>query len=116
MFPISCASFGLCLDFNVNLISFFIICTRLSLFGNTYITLMAQNSKTIRIIFLPKCMQKNCTFYAVFYTFFLRISVLSGKTRLALAMIFSGYFHINRPWWISPLFNFAKIRTNSKVI
>jgi len=61
-------------------------------------------------------MQKNRTFYAVFYTFFLRISVLSGKTRLALAMIFSGYFHINRPWWISPLFNFAKIRTNSKVI
>nr|DAL96165.1 MAG TPA: hypothetical protein [Caudoviricetes sp.] len=31
---------------------------------------MAQNSKTIRIIFLPKCTQKNCDFYAVFYTFF----------------------------------------------
>lgn len=102
MFPISCASFGLCFDFNVNLISFFIICTRLSLFGSTYITLMVQNCKTIRIIFLPKCTQKNCDFYTIFYTFFLRISLLSGKTKSALAMIFSGYFHINRPWWVSP--------------
>jgi len=33
-------------------------------FGSTYITLMAQNCKTIRIIFLPKCTQKNCDFYA----------------------------------------------------
>ena len=39
-------------------------------FGSTYITLAAQNSKTIRIIFLPKCTHKNCDFYAVFYTFF----------------------------------------------
>ena len=70
VFPISCASFGLCYDSNVNLISFFIIYTRLSLFGSTYITLMAQNSNTIRIIFLPKCTQKNYDFYAVFYTFF----------------------------------------------
>lgn len=111
MFPISCASLGLYFDSNVNLISFFIICTHLSLFGSTYITLTAQNSKTIRIIFLPKCTQKNYAFYAVFYTFFLRISVLSGKTKSALAMIFCGYFYINRPWWVSPLFNSAKIRT-----
>nr|DAM84847.1 MAG TPA: hypothetical protein [Caudoviricetes sp.] len=66
-------------------------------FGSTYITLTAQNSKTIRIIFLPKCTQKNCDFYAAFYTFFLRISVLSGKTKSAKVMTFSGYFHINRP-------------------
>nr|DAU12328.1 MAG TPA: hypothetical protein [Caudoviricetes sp.] len=77
------------------MISFFIICTRLSLFGSTYITLMAQNSKTIRIIFLPKCTQKNCAFYAAFYMFFLRISVLSGKTKSAKVMTFSEYFHIN---------------------
>lgn len=115
MFPISCASFGLCFDFNVNLISFFIICTRLSLFGSTYITLMAQNSKTIRIIFLPKCTQKNCDFYAAFYTFFLRISVLSSKTKSALAAVFCGYFYINRPWWVSPLFNSAKIRTKGVI-
>lgn len=79
------------------------------------ITLMAQNSKTIRIIFLPKCTQKNCAFYAAFYMFFLRISVLSGKTKSALAMIFSGYFHINRPRWVSPLFNSAKIRTKGVI-
>ena len=103
MFPISYASFGLCFDSNVNMISFFIIYTRLSLFGSTYITLMAQNSKTIRIIFLPKCTQKNCDFYAAFYMFFLRISVLSGKTKSTLATVFCGYFHINRPWWVSPL-------------
>ena len=115
MFPISCASFGLCFDSNVNPISFFIICTRLSLFGSTYITLTAQNSKTILIIFLPKCTQKKCAFYAAFYMFFLRISVLSGKTKSALAMIFSGYFHINRPWWVSPLFNSAKIRTKGAI-
>ena len=115
MFTISCASFGLCFDSNVNLISFFIICTRLSLFGSTYITLMAQNSKTFRIIFLPKCTQKNCAFYAAFYMFFLRISVLSGKTKSAKVMTFNGYFHINRPWWISPLFNSAKIRTKGAV-
>ena len=102
MFPISCASFGLCLDFNANLISFFIICTRLSLFGSTYITLMAQNSKTIRIIFLPKCTQKYCTFYAVFYTFFLRISVLSGKTKSAKEALFYGNFHIIWILWVSP--------------
>ena len=92
MFSISCANFDLCFDSNVNLISFFIICTRLSLFGSTYITLMAQNSKTIRIIFLPKCTRKNCTFYAVFYKFFLRISLLSGKTKSAKVMTLSGYF------------------------
>ena len=115
MFPISCASFGLCFDFNVNLISFFIICTRLSLFGSTYITLMAQNSKTIRIIFLPKCTQKNCAFYAAFYMFFLRISVLSGKTKSAKVMTFSEYFHINWPWRVSPLFNSAKIRTKGAI-
>lgn len=80
-----------------------------------YITLMTQNSKTIRIIFLPKCTQKNCAFYVVFYTFFLRILVLSGKTKSALAMIFSGYFHIDRPWWVSPLFNSAKIRTKGAI-
>nr|DAG14645.1 MAG TPA: hypothetical protein [Caudoviricetes sp.] len=84
-------------------------------FGSTYITLMAQNCKTIRIIFLPKCTQKNCDFYTVFYTFFLRISLLSGKTKSALAMIFSGYFHINRPWWVSPLFNSAKFRTKGVI-
>lgn len=115
MFPISCASFGLCFDFNVNLIFFFIICTRLSLFGSTYITLTAQNSKTIRIIFLPKCTQKNCNFYAIFYTFFLRISILSGKTKSALATVFCGYFYINRPWWVSPLFNSVKIRTKGTI-
>ena len=115
MFPISCASFGLCFDSNVNLISFFIICTRLSLFGSTYITLMAQNSKTIRIIFLPKCTQKNCDFYTAVYTFFLRISLLSGKTKSALAMIFCGYFYLNRPWWVSPLFNSAKFRTKGAI-
>lgn len=115
MFPISCASFGLCFDSNVNLISFFIICTRLSLFGSTYITLTAQNSKTILIIFLPKCTQKNCAFYAAFYMFFLRISVLSGKTKSALAKVFCGYFYINRPWWVSPLFNSAKIRTKGAI-
>ena len=115
MFPISYASFGLCFDSNVNMISFFIICTRLSLFGSTYITLMAQNSKTIRIIFLPKCTQKNCDFYAAFYTFFLRISVLSSKTKSALAAVFCGYFYINRPWWVSPLFNSAKIRTKGVI-
>ena len=115
MFPISCASFGLCFDSNVNLISFFIICTRLSLFGSTYTTLTAQNSKTIRIIFLPKFTQKNCAFYVVFYTFFLRILVLSSKTKSALAMTFSGYFHINRPWRVSPLFNSAKIRTKGAI-
>ena len=71
-------------------------------FGSTYITLMTQNSKTIRIIFLPKSTQKNCAFYVVFYTFFLHILVLSGKTKSALAMIFSGYFHIDRPWLVSP--------------
>ena len=87
------------------------MCTRLSLFGSTYITLMAQNSKTIRIIFLPKCTQKNCAFYAAFYMFFLRISVLSSKTKSALAAVFCGYFYINRPWWVFPLFNSAKIRT-----
>nr|DAQ16503.1 MAG TPA: hypothetical protein [Caudoviricetes sp.]DAZ20836.1 MAG TPA: hypothetical protein [Caudoviricetes sp.] len=95
----------------MNLISFFIICTHLSLFGSTYITLTAQNSKTIRIIFLPKCTQKNYAFYA----FFLRISVLSGKTKSALAMIFCGYFYINQPWWVSPLFNSAKIRTKGAI-
>ena len=79
------------------------------------ISLTAQNSKTIRIIFLPKCTQKNYAFYAVFYTFFLRISVLSGKTKSALAMIFCGYFYINRPWWVSPLFNSAKIRTKGVI-
>lgn len=115
MFPISCASFGLCFDSNVNLISLFIICTHLSLFGSTYITLTAQNSKTIRIIFLPKCTQKNYAFYAVFYTFFLRISVLSGKTKSALAAVFCGYFHINQPFWVSPLFNSAKIRTKGAI-
>ena len=115
MFPISYASFGLCFDSNVNLISFFIICTRLSLFGSTYITLMAQNCKTIRIIFLPKCTQKNCAFYAAFYMFFLRISVLSSKTKSALAAVFCGYFYINRPWWVSPLFNSAKIRTKGGI-
>lgn len=115
MFPISRASFGLCFVSNVNLISFFIICTHLSLFGSTYITLTAQNSKTIRIIFPPKCTQKNCAFYAVFYTFFPWISVLSGKTKSALAMIFCGYFYINRPWWVSPLFNSAKIRTKGGI-
>ena len=115
MFPISCASFGLCFNSNVNLISFFIICTRLSLFGSTYITLMAQNSKTIQIIFLPKCTQKNCAFYTVFYTFFLRISVLSGKTKSAKVMIFCGYFYINRPWWVSTLFNYAKIHTKGAI-
>ena len=115
MFPISCASFGLCFDFNVNLISFFIICTRLSLFGSTYITLMAQNSKIIRIIFLPKCTQKNCDFYTVVYTFFLRISLLSGKTKSAKVMTFRRYFYINRPWLVSPLFNSAKIRTKGAI-
>lgn len=30
MFPISCANFGLCFNANANLISFFIMCTRLS--------------------------------------------------------------------------------------
>ena len=84
-------------------------------FGSTYITLIAQNCKTIRIIFLPKCTQKNCDFYTVFYTFFLRISLLSGKTKSALAMIFCGYFYINRPWWVSPLFNSAKIRTKGAI-
>ena len=102
MFPISCASFDLSFGSNVNLISFIIMCTRLSLFGSTYITLMAQNSKTIWIIFLPKCTQKNCAFYAAFYMFFLRISVLSSKTKSALAAVFCGYFYINRPWWLSP--------------
>ena len=115
MFPISCASFGLCFDSNVNLISFFIICTRLSLFGSTYITLMAQNSKTIRIIFLPKCTQKNCAFYAVFYTFFLRISVLSGKTKSAKEAVFYGNFHIIWILWVSPLFNSAKIYTKGTI-
>ena len=115
MFPISCASFGLCFDSNVNLISFFIICTSLSSFDSTYITLTTQTIKTIRIIFLPKCTQKNCDFYTVFYTFFLRISLLSGKTKSALAMIFCGYFYINRPWWVSPLFNSAKIRTKGAI-
>lgn len=115
MFPISCASFDLCFDSNVNLISFIIMCTRLSLFGSTYITLMAQNSKTIWIIFLPKCTQKNCAFYAAFYMFFLRISVLSSKTKSALAAVFCGYFYINRPWWLSPLFNSAKIRTKGAI-
>lgn len=115
MFPISCASFGLCFDSNVNLISFFIICTLLSSFDSTYITLTAQNIKTIRIIFLTKCTQKNYDFYAIFYMFFLSISVLSGKTKSALAMIFSGYFHINRPWWVSPLFNSTKFRTKGAI-
>lgn len=87
----------------------FIICTCLSLFGSTYITLMAQNSKTIRIIFLPKCTKKLC-FYAFLHVF-LRISVLSGKTKSTLAMIFIGYFHINLHWWIFPLFNSAKNHT-----
>ena len=115
MLPISCASFGLCFDSNIYIMSFFIKCTRLSLFGSTYITLMAQNSKTIRIIFLPKCTHKNYAFCAVFYTFFLHISVLSSKTKSALAMIFCGYFHISRSWLISPLFNSAKIRTKGAI-
>mgnify|MGYP004475454907 CR=1 FL=1 len=114
MFPTSCASFGLCFNSNVNLISFFIICTRLSLFGSTYITLMAQNSKTIRIIFLPKCTQKNFDFM-LFFTRFLHISLLSGKTKSALAIIFSGYFHINSLLLVSPLFNSAKIRTKGTI-
>lgn len=42
---------------------------------------------------------------------FLRISVLSGKTKSTLAMIFIGYFHINLHWWIFPLFNSAKNHT-----
>jgi len=54
---------------------------------------MAQNSKTIRIIFLPKCTQKNCAFYAAFYMFFLRISVVSGKTKSALAAVFCENSH-----------------------
>ena len=66
-------------------------------FGSTYITLMAQNCKTIRIIFLPKYTQKNFDFYTVFYTFFLRISLLSDKTKSTKVMTFSEYFHINRP-------------------
>lgn len=73
------------------------ICTRLSSFGSIYITLTDQNSKTIRIIFLPKCTQKNCAFYAVFYMFFLRI--FSHK------LTFVGI----------PLFNSAKIRTKGVI-
>nr|DAL96164.1 MAG TPA: hypothetical protein [Caudoviricetes sp.] len=30
-------------------------------------------------------------------------------------MIFSRYFHINRPWWVSPLFNSAKICTKGAI-
>lgn len=115
MFPISCASFGLCFDSNVNLISFFIICTRLSSFGNTYITLKAQNSKTFLIIFLQKNTHKNCVFSIVLHTVFMRFSVLSGKTKSAKVMTFSGYFHINRPCRVSPLFNSAKIRTKGAI-
>lgn len=36
-------------------------------------------------------------------------------TKSALAMIFCGYFYINRPWWVSPLFNSAKIRTKGAI-
>ena len=57
----------------------------------------------------------NCSFYAAFYMFFLRISVLSSKTKSALAAVFCGYFYINRPWWVSPLFNSAKIRTKGGI-
>ena len=52
----------------------------------------------------------------LFFTrFFLRISLLSGKTKSAKVMTFSGYFYINRPWWVSPLFNSAKIRTKGAI-
>lgn len=52
----------------------------------------------------------------LFFTrFFLRISLLSGKTKSAKVMTFSGYFHINRPCRVSPLFNSAKIRTKGGI-
>nr|DAP89941.1 MAG TPA: hypothetical protein [Caudoviricetes sp.] len=52
-------------------------------FGSTYITLMAQNCKTIRIIFLPKCTQKNCDFYTVFYTFFFAYFVTIRQNKIS---------------------------------
>ncbi|OLA75762.1 MAG: hypothetical protein BHW45_04095 [Roseburia sp. CAG:197_41_10] len=76
---------------------------------------MAQNCKTIRIIFLPKCTQKNCDFYAAFYTFFLRISVLSGKTKPTKEAIFCRDFHIIWILLVSPLFNSAKIHTKGTI-
>ena len=84
-------------------------------FGSTYITLMAQNSKTFLIIFLQKNTHKNCAFSIVLHMVFMRILVLSGKTKSAKEAVFYGNFHIIWILWVSPLFNSAKIRTKGAI-
>nr|DAN15889.1 MAG TPA: hypothetical protein [Caudoviricetes sp.] len=71
-------------------------------FGSTYITLMAQNSKTFLIIFLQKNTHKNCAFSIVLHMVFMRILVLSGKTKSTKEAVFYGNFHIIWILWVSP--------------
>jgi hypothetical protein len=84
-------------------------------FGSTYITLTTQNSKTFLIIFQSENMHKNCAFSIVLHTVFMRISVLSSKTKSAKEAVFCGNFHIIWILWVSPLFNSAKIRTKGAI-
>ena len=61
-----------------------------------------MNSKVFLIIFLQKNTHKNCVFSIVLHTVFMRISVLSGKTKSAKEAVFYGNFHIIWILWVSP--------------
>ena len=70
MFPTSCASFGLCFDSNVNLISFFIICTRLS-FSVVHISLWWHRiARQFGLYFCQNVRRKTVIFILFFTRFF----------------------------------------------